>query len=132
MVSTKEFIQLLLQLLHAVMLYQFFSLELSLGFYFQQVFTIVQTYLKNLNNEKAMNVFLIIYFIGFAGPLSEQLLQGPIGIAIGIVYGFLFGLFVSIVPSKKSVSNFLMNLFFKFYQCNYFACIYLLRIIQMD
>lgn len=47
-----------------------------------------------------MNIFHI-------GSLHQQLLQGPVGIAIGFVYGFVYGLAVSkLLPSEKSVINF--------------------------
>lgn len=39
----------------------------------------------------------------FQGSLSEQLLQGPVGIGIGIVFGFLYGLAMVVLPSKRSV-----------------------------
>ena len=44
--------------------------------------------------------------IPFAGSLTEQILQGPIGIGIGIVFGSVYGLMLTMVPSRNSVSNF--------------------------
>lgn len=43
------------------------------------------------------------------GSLSEQMLQGPVGIGIGIVYGFLYGLLLWFLPSNKSVSTLYCN-----------------------
>lgn len=39
------------------------------------------------------------------GSLTEQLLQGPVGIGIGVVYGFLFGLFLCYMPANSAVST---------------------------
>uniref|UniRef100_A0A1A9W1N2 Cation/H+ exchanger transmembrane domain-containing protein n=1 Tax=Glossina brevipalpis TaxID=37001 RepID=A0A1A9W1N2_9MUSC len=52
-------------------------------------------------------IFLFDVMIGMIfskGNLSEQLLQGPVGIGIGLVYGYLFGLLLQFVPSRKAVS----------------------------
>jgi NhaP-type Na+/H+ or K+/H+ antiporter len=45
-------------------------------------------------------VFLSIVFS--TGKLQDQLLQGPIGIGIGIVYGFVTGLVLCFMPSNKA------------------------------
>lgn len=37
--------------------------------------------------------------------LTEQILQGPIGIGIGIVFGYVYGLMLTILPSTKTVSG---------------------------
>lgn len=50
-------------------------------------------------------IFLFGVFLGAAfsqGNLTEQLLQGPVGIGIGVVYGFLYGLLLANFPSQKS------------------------------
>lgn len=36
--------------------------------------------------------------------MTEKILQGPIGIVIGIAYGCIFALTLLYVPSNKSVS----------------------------
>uniref|UniRef100_T1H1Y5 Uncharacterized protein n=1 Tax=Megaselia scalaris TaxID=36166 RepID=T1H1Y5_MEGSC len=34
--------------------------------------------------------------------LTDQLLQGPVGIGIGVVFGFLYGLALVVLPSRRS------------------------------
>lgn len=42
----------------------------------------------------------------YIGSLQQQILQGPVGIGVGVVYGFVFGIGVSkVLPSEKSVIN---------------------------
>lgn len=41
----------------------------------------------------------------YKGSLTEQVLQGPIGIGIGIVFGYVYGLMLQFVPSRNAVSN---------------------------
>lgn len=42
----------------------------------------------------------------YVGSLQQQLLQGPVGIGVGVVYGFVFGIGVcKVLPSEKSVIN---------------------------
>ncbi|KAM7364323.1 na[+]/H[+] hydrogen antiporter 2 isoform 1-T4 [Cochliomyia hominivorax] len=50
-------------------------------------------------------IFLFGVFCGViftTGPLSEQILQGPIGIGIGIVYGYVYGLMLRFLPSRNA------------------------------
>lgn len=47
---------------------------------------------------------LRLYFTDVGGSLTQQILQGPIGIGIGIVYGCLYGLMLQFIPSRTSVS----------------------------
>ncbi|KAJ6640327.1 Sodium/hydrogen exchanger 9B2, partial [Pseudolycoriella hygida] len=55
------------------------------------------------NNIVAIFLFGISTGIVFSqGPFVTKLLQGPIGFGIGIVYGFLYGLLLCFLPSKKS------------------------------
>ncbi|XP_075146265.1 na[+]/H[+] hydrogen antiporter 2 [Haematobia irritans] len=56
------------------------------------------------NDVVAIFVFGVINGVVFStgGSLTEQILQGPIGIGIGIVYGYLYGLMLQFVPSRNS------------------------------
>ncbi|KAL9891584.1 na[+]/H[+] hydrogen antiporter 2 isoform 6-T10 [Glossina fuscipes fuscipes] len=55
------------------------------------------------NDILAIFLFGVMIGIIFSkGHLSEQLLQGPIGIGIGLVYGYLFGLMLQFVPSRNA------------------------------
>uniref|UniRef100_A0A1A9ZZS2 Cation/H+ exchanger transmembrane domain-containing protein n=1 Tax=Glossina pallidipes TaxID=7398 RepID=A0A1A9ZZS2_GLOPL len=55
------------------------------------------------NDILAIFLFGVMIGIIFSkGNLSEQLLQGPIGIGIGLVYGYLFGLMLQFVPSRNA------------------------------
>uniref|UniRef100_T1PB99 Sodium/hydrogen exchanger family protein n=1 Tax=Musca domestica TaxID=7370 RepID=T1PB99_MUSDO len=56
------------------------------------------------NDVVAIFVFGVINGVIFSsgGSLTEQILQGPVGIGIGIVYGYLYGLILQFVPSRNS------------------------------
>ncbi|XP_073818342.1 na[+]/H[+] hydrogen antiporter 2 isoform X2 [Musca autumnalis] len=56
------------------------------------------------NDVVAIFVFGVINGVIFStgGSLTEQILQGPVGIGIGIVYGYLYGLMLQFVPSRNS------------------------------
>ncbi|XP_059218375.1 sodium/hydrogen exchanger 9B2 [Stomoxys calcitrans] len=56
------------------------------------------------NDVVAIFLFGVINGVIFStgGSLTEQILQGPIGIGIGIVYGYLYGLMLQFVPSRNS------------------------------
>ncbi|KAL5284996.1 SLC9B2.2 family protein [Megaselia abdita] len=55
------------------------------------------------NDVVSIFVFGVILGVVFStGSLTEQLLQGPVGIGIGIVFGFLYGLTMVVLPSKRS------------------------------
>ncbi|XP_065372260.1 sodium/hydrogen exchanger 9B2 [Calliphora vicina] len=50
-------------------------------------------------------IFLFGVFCGVifsTGSLTEQILQGPIGIGIGIVFGYVYGLMLQLVPSRNA------------------------------
>lgn len=38
------------------------------------------------------------------GSLTQKLLQGPIGIGIGLVFGYLYGMLLHYLPSRNAVS----------------------------
>ncbi|XP_030376681.1 sodium/hydrogen exchanger 9B1-like isoform X1 [Scaptodrosophila lebanonensis] len=47
---------------------------------------------------------LIISVIFSTGSLTEQVLQGPIGIGIGLAFGYLFGLMLRYLPSRNTAN----------------------------
>lgn len=58
------------------------------------------------NDVLAIFLFGVVLGMIFAtGTLAEQLLQGPVGIGIGVVYGGLFGVLLWLVPSNRAVSQ---------------------------
>lgn len=55
------------------------------------------------NDVVAIFTFGVILGVIFnPGKLSDQLLQGPVGIIVGVVYGYVFGLILVYFPSKNS------------------------------
>ncbi|XP_061390720.1 sodium/hydrogen exchanger 9B2-like [Musca vetustissima] len=56
------------------------------------------------NDVVAIFVFGVINGVIFStgGSLTEQILQGPVGIGIGLVYGYLYGIMLQFVPSRNS------------------------------
>ncbi|XP_046805157.1 sodium/hydrogen exchanger 9B2 isoform X1 [Lucilia cuprina] len=51
-------------------------------------------------------IFLFGVFCGVifsTGTLTEQILQGPIGIGIGIVFGYVYGLMLQYLPSRNAI-----------------------------
>ncbi|XP_055312721.1 putative SLC9B1-like protein SLC9B1P1 isoform X3 [Sitodiplosis mosellana] len=57
-----------------------------------------------INDVLSIFCFNVVLGVIFStGSLHQQLLQGPVGIAIGFVFGFVFGIAVSkVLPSEKS------------------------------
>lgn len=54
-------------------------------------------------SSSLVRLIFSVLLLCFQGSLSEQLLQGPVGIGIGVVFGFLYGLAIVVLPSKRSV-----------------------------
>ncbi|XP_055907045.1 sodium/hydrogen exchanger 9B2-like [Eupeodes corollae] len=55
------------------------------------------------NDVVAIFTFGVILGVIFnPGKLSDQILQGPVGIIVGVVYGYVFGLILVYFPSKDS------------------------------
>lgn len=60
--------------------------------------------MTSCNDVLAIFLFGVVLSIIFStGTLAEQLLQGPVGIGIGVVYGGLFGVLLWLVPSNRAV-----------------------------
>lgn len=60
--------------------------------------------MTSCNDVLAIFLFGVVLSIIFStGTLTEQLLQGPVGIGIGVVYGGLFGVLLWLVPSNRAV-----------------------------
>lgn len=57
----------------------------------------------------AFNILYLMFYSYVDKSLIEQILQGPIGIGIGIVFGYVYGLMLTILPSTKTVSEFLKH-----------------------
>ena len=61
--------------------------------------------MTSCNDVIAIFLFGVLLGVIFAtGDLTSQILQGPIGIAIGLIYGSSLGYFLLKMPSFKSVS----------------------------
>lgn len=59
-----------------------------------------------VNDVIAIFLFNVLCGVVFpSGDLTHQLLQGPVGIVMGCVFGVLSGLLVLRLPSDKSVSR---------------------------
>ncbi|XP_037956938.1 sodium/hydrogen exchanger 9B1-like isoform X1 [Teleopsis dalmanni] len=55
------------------------------------------------NDVVSIFLFSVIVAVIFStGTLTEQVLLGPIGICIGLVFGYLFGMMLQYLPSKKA------------------------------
>lgn len=62
--------------------------------------------MTSCNDVLAIFLFGVVLSAIFgAGPLSEQLLQGPVGIGIGVVYGVLYGVMLWFMPSNRAVGS---------------------------
>lgn len=60
-----------------------------------------------INYSSKWKINLIFFFpILIKGQLTDQLLQGPIGIGIGLVFGGINGFLLMYMPSNKSVIKF--------------------------
>lgn len=62
--------------------------------------------MTSCNDVLAIFLFGVVLSIIFStGTLTEQLLQGPVGIGIGVVYGGLFGVLMWLLPSNRAVGS---------------------------
>jgi len=76
--------------------------------------------MTSCNDVVAIFVFGVLLGVVFSqGDLTQQLLQGPIGIAIGLVFGFIFGTLLIHMPSDDSVCLIFFKIMAKFF--NFFC-----------
>ena len=61
---------------------------------------------NNLIDSRKLNLFYIIL-----GDLAVTIIKGPIGVIVGIVYGFIMGISLWYLPAKDCVSHVLLMLF---------------------
>lgn len=54
------------------------------------------------HSKTIKHVFLLFCLLG---DLAVTIVKGPLGVFVGIVYGFVAGIFLWYIPSKDSVSN---------------------------
>lgn len=60
--------------------------------------------MTSCNDVLAIFLFgVVLNCIFVSGSLSEQLLQGPVGIGIGLVYGGVYGLALWLLPDNRAV-----------------------------
>lgn len=69
-----------------------------------------------------ISIFLFGVLLGIiysTGDLTHQLLQGPVGIVMGVVFGCVSGLVLTKLPSNYAVSFLFVNLFIQRMLTNY-------------
>lgn len=61
--------------------------------------------MTSCNDVLAIFLFgVVLNSIFVTGTLSDQLLQGPVGIGIGLVYGGVYGMALWLLPDNRAVS----------------------------
>jgi len=76
--------------------------------------------------------FILSYHhtIILSGSLTQKVLQGPIGIGIGLVFGYLYGMMLPYLPSRNAVSSHYQTIAlhtYILYFCTIYPCLSVLH-----